>query len=149
VIPILVFPLAGFVVAAILLLQKTTFGRAVYAVGNSQTVARLSGVNVRATIVAVYAISALCAGLGGWMLLGFANQSFIGMGDQFLLPSIAAVVIGGASALGGRGKYIGTVGGALLLEALSAVLGAVFQSAATQDILYGVIILLAMVAVRS
>jgi ribose transport system permease protein len=106
-------------------------------------------VAVRSTTVAVYAISALCAGLGGFMLLGFANQSFIGMGDPYLLPSIAAVVIGGASALGGRGKYIGTVGGALLLEALSAILGTVFQSVAVQDILYGLIILLAMLAVRA
>ena len=147
--PVLIFPLAGFVVIGVLLLGRTTFGRQVYAVGNSPTVARLSGVNVGAVTVAVYAISALSAGIAGMMLLGFANQSFVGMGDQYLLPSIAAVVIGGASALGGRGRYIGTVGGAILLEVLSAVLGAVTQSAAVQDILYGLVILLAMVAVRS
>lgn len=147
-VPILVLPLAGFVIAGVVLLERTTFGRRVYAVGNSPTVAWLSGVNVGAIVVSVYAVSALCSGLGGLMLLGFANQSFIGMGDQYLLPSIAAVVIGGASALGGRGKYIGTIGGAILLEALSAVLGALSQSAAVQDILYGLIILLAMLAVR-
>lgn len=147
--PVAVLPLALFVALGIFALARTTFGRRVYAVGNSQRVAHLSGINVSSVTVCVYAVSGLCSGVAGLMLLGFANQSFIGMGDSYLLPSIAAVVIGGASALGGRGIYLGTVGGALLLEALTTVSGALFHSAALQDIVYGVIILLAMLAVRA
>lgn len=148
-VPIAIIPLAVFVIIGILLLARTTFGRKVYAVGNSQRVSHLSGINVGWVITGVYALSGLCSGMAGLMLLGFANQSYIGMGDAYLLPSIAAVVIGGASALGGRGIFLGTVGGALLLEALSTVSGAVFSSAALQDIVYGLIILLAMIAVRA
>jgi ribose transport system permease protein len=70
------------------------------------------------------------------------------MGDQYLLPSIAAVVIGGASILGGRGHYTGTFGGAIFLALLTSVLTAVSVSDATREILYGVVILLAVLAAR-
>jgi ribose transport system permease protein len=98
--------------------------------------------------VSVYVVSGLCAGLAGLLLLGFANQSFIGMGDSYLLPSIAVVMIGGTSALGGKGAYLGTVGGALLLELLDTISGSLFGSAAVQDIIYGAVIFVAMILAR-
>jgi ribose transport system permease protein len=147
--PTVVLPLVVFVAAAAFLLARSTYGRRVYAVGNSTRVSRLSGVNVPLIIVSVYAVSGLCAGLAGLLLLGFANQSFIGMGDSYLLPSIAVVVIGGTSASGGRGSYIGTVGGVLLLELLDTVSGSLFRSTAVQDIVFGGVILAAMILART
>ncbi|MGH9106046.1 MAG: ABC transporter permease [Acidimicrobiales bacterium] len=146
--PTVVLPLIVFVAAGVILLGRSTYGRRVYAVGNSTRVAHLSGINVRAVTVSAYVGSGLCSGLAGLMLLGFANQSFIGMGDAYLLPSIAVVVIGGTSALGGKGAYLGTVGGALLLELLDTISGSLFGSAAVQDIIYGAVIFVAMIISR-
>ena len=99
-------------------------------------------------IIGVYAISGFCSVLAGILLTASSSQGFLGMGDQYLLPSIAAVVIGGASILGGRGHYTGTFGGAIFLALLTSVLTAISVSDATRDILYGVVILLAVLAAR-
>jgi ribose transport system permease protein len=147
-IPIIVIALVAFAVIVGLIMSRSTGGRRTYAVGNSERVARLSGVRVPAVIVGVYAISGLCSVLAGILLTASASQGFLGMGDQYLLPSIAAVVIGGASILGGRGHYTGTFGGAIFLALLTSVLTAVSVSDSTREILYGVVILLAVLAAR-
>jgi ribose transport system permease protein len=147
-VPILIPPLLLFVVAGVLLLQRTSYGRQVYAVGNSPLVARLSGIRVGLILISVYVISALCSGLAGLMLTGYGRQSYLGMGDQYLLPSIAAVVVGGASALGGRGYYLGTVGGAILLATLGTILAGLTLPDAIKDIVFGLVVLLAVVANR-
>jgi ribose transport system permease protein len=147
-IPIIVLVLVVFAVAVALGMTRTAPGKRTYAVGNSELVARLSGVRVPAVLIGVYAISGVCSVLAGMLLAGFSSQSFLGMGDQYLLPSIAAVVIGGASILGGRGHYAGSFGGALFLALLTAVLAAVSVSEATREIVFGVVILLAVIAVR-
>jgi ribose transport system permease protein len=147
-VPILIPPLLLFVVAGVLLLQRTSYGRQVYAVGNSPLVARLSGIRVGLILISVYVISALCSGLAGLMLTGYGRQSYLGMGDQYLLPSIAAVVVGGASALGGRGYYLGTVGGAILLAALGTILAGLTLPDAIKEIVFGLVVLLAVVANR-
>jgi ribose transport system permease protein len=130
------------------LLSRTPFGRRVYAVGNSQRVAHLSGVNVGGVVIAVYAMSGLCSALVGIMLTGFGGQASLGMGDPYLLPSIAVVVIGGTLITGGRGKFIGMVGGVLLLTALQTLLAGTTIPPATRDVIYGAVILCAVVALR-
>jgi ribose transport system permease protein len=147
-VPIIVLALAAFATVVALAMARSVPGRRTYAVGNSELVARLSGVRVPGVLIGVYAISGVCSVLAGMLLAGFSSQSFLGMGDQYLLPSIAAVVIGGASILGGRGRYAGSLGGALFLALLTAVLAAVSVSEATREIIFGVVILLAVVAVR-
>jgi ribose transport system permease protein len=147
-VPIIVLVLVAFALLVAVAMSRTVPGKRTYAVGNSELVARLSGVRVPAVLIGVYAISAVCSVLAGMLLAGFSSQSFLGMGDQYLLPSIAAVVIGGASILGGRGVYAGTIGGALFLALLTAVLAAVSVSEATREIIFGVVILLAVLAVR-
>jgi ribose transport system permease protein len=147
-VPIIVIGLVLFAVLVGLGMSRTTGGKRTYAVGNSLRAARLSGVRVPAVIIGVYAFSALCSALAGILLTAFAGQAFLGMGDQYLLPSIAAVVIGGASILGGRGHYTGTFAGALFLALLTAVLTAVSVSEATREILFGIVILLAVLAAR-
>ena len=147
-IPILVLVLIGFAILVGVLMSRTTFGRYAYAVGNSPVVARLSGVPVNATLIAVYAFSGLTASLAGILLTGYAGHSALGTGDAYLLPTIAAVVVGGASILGGRGHYIGTLGAAIFLSLLQTVILALNLPDATRDVMFGGAILIAVLAVR-
>lgn len=145
--PVVWFVLA-FVGAALVLLGRTTFGRRVYAVGNSPLVAKLSGVGVGGTLIGVYALSGFCAALVGILLAGFSGQASLGMGDEYLLPSIAVVVIGGTLITGGRGHYLGMLGGVLLLTALSTLLAGTTLPFAVRDIIYGLVVLGAVLALR-
>ncbi|MCB8883866.1 ABC transporter permease [Acidisoma cellulosilytica] len=145
--PAIWFVLA-FIIAASLLLSRTSFGRRIYAVGNNPRVARLSGVNVGRTTIGVYVLSAVCASLVGIMLAGFSGQASLGMGDDYLLPSIAVVVVGGTLITGGRGHYLGMVGGVLLLTALQTLLAGTTTPPAIREILYGAVVLAAVVALR-
>ncbi|WP_017777273.1 ABC transporter permease subunit [Paraburkholderia kururiensis] len=137
-----------FLVIALLLLHRTPFGRRVYAVGNSPIAAKLSGVRVGTTLIAVYCLSGLCSALVGLLLAGFSSQAFLGMGDPYLLPSIAVVVVGGALITGGRGHYLGVFGGALLLTALGTLLAGTTVPPAVRDIINGLVVLAAVITLR-
>lgn len=137
-----------FVVFAVIFLSRTSFGRRVYGIGNSLRAAQLSGIAVGRTLVGVYVLSAVCAGLVGILLTGFSGQASLGMGDDYLLPSIAVVVVGGALITGGRGHYLGMLGGALLLTALQTLLAGTTLPYATRAIIYGVVVLGAVIALR-
>ncbi|SAL84197.1 inner-membrane translocator [Caballeronia terrestris] len=137
-----------FLAVALLLLHRTPFGRRVYAVGNSQIAAKLAGVRVGATLIAVYCLSSLCSAIVGILLAGFSSQAFLGMGDPYLLPSIAVVVVGGALITGGRGHYLGVFGGALLLTALGTLLAGTTVPPAVRDIINGVVVLAAVITLR-
>ncbi len=133
---------AIFSAAVIFLLRRTVYGKRLYAVGNNPKAAYLSGVPVRWVLVLTYTLCGLCAGLGGIMLTGYSQQSYLGMGDLYVLPAIAAVVVGGTSILGGSGGYTGTIAGAITVVLLQNVLQIVGIQPAGQQILYGLIILL-------
>jgi ribose transport system permease protein len=143
-----VWLMLAFVPAAVLLLGRTPFGRRVYAIGNSQRVAELSGIKVGRTLLGVYALSGFCAALVGVLLAGFSGQASLGMGDDYLLPSIAVVVVGGALITGGRGHYLGILGGVLLLTALQTLLAGTTLPYATRAILFGLVVLAAVIALR-
>ena len=144
VVPLLVV----FVTAAVLLLGRTAFGRRVYAIGNSMEAARLSGVATGRVLILVYILSALCAALVGILLTGFSGQASLGMGDDYLLPSIAVVVVGGALITGGRGHYLGMLGGALLLTAMQMLLAGTSLPYAFRAVFFGFVILAAVIALR-
>ena len=133
---------ALFSVAMIFLLRRTTYGRQLYAIGNNPKAAYLSGVPTRRILTLTYVLCGLCAGIGGILLTGYSQQSYLGMGDLYVLAPIAAVVIGGTSILGGSGGYLGTVAGAITIVLLQNVLQVVGLQPADQQILYGLIILL-------
>lgn len=137
-----------FLIIALLLLHRTPFGRRIYAVGNSQIAAKLCGVRVGKTLVAVYCLSGLCSAIVGLLLAGFSSQAFLGMGDPYLLPSIAVVVVGGALITGGRGHYLGVFGGALLLTALGTLLAGTTVPPAIRDIINGLVVLAAVITLR-
>jgi len=137
-----------FVAAAVILHRRTPFGRRVYGLGNGEKVAALSGINVDRTIMLVYALSGFCSALVGAMLTGFSGQASLGMGDEYMLPSIAVVVVGGTLITGGRGSYLGMVGGVLLLTALQTLLAGTTLPYATRVIIFGLVVLAAVVALR-
>jgi ribose transport system permease protein len=145
--PVVIFILL-FVVAAVVLHKRTAFGRRIYALGNGERVSALSGIDVNRTTMLVYMLSGFCSALVGCMLTGFSGQASLGMGDEYLLPSIAVVVVGGTLITGGRGSYVGMVGGVLLLTALQTLLAGTMLPYATRIIIFGLVVLAAVVALR-
>ena len=133
-----------FVAAAWLFQNRSAEGRKLYAIGSSPGAARVLGLPVAALTIAAYAISGLCAGLTGILLAGYAASATLDMGSALLMPSVAAVVIGGARVTGGSGPYLGTFAGALFLSTLSTVITALSLSQGLRDIVQGGIILIAL-----
>jgi ribose transport system permease protein len=133
-------------VISIVLLHFTAYGRAIYAIGNNPRAALLSGIPIGLVQIVTYALCSLCAGITGLLLLGRTGYSSKTAGDPYLLMSIAAVVIGGTSILGGRGKFIGAIGGALVLTILVNVLTVENISEAGRMIVQGGLILALLVA---
>jgi ribose transport system permease protein len=127
-------------VLVVVILTRTTLGRAIYAIGNRERAAYLSGINTNAVILAAFALSGAAAGLAGVLLAGYSTKAYQGMGDAYLLPAIAAVVIGGTNILGGRGRYLGTLVGVILIVLLNSVLSIMQMPEAGRQIIYGVVI---------
>ncbi|KQT64442.1 MULTISPECIES: ABC transporter permease [unclassified Aureimonas] len=97
------------------ILNNTAWGRHVYAIGDDQDAARLSGISASKTLVSVYAVSGLICGLAGWALIGRIGSISPTSGAEANIQSITAVVIGGTSLFGGRGSVFGTLIGALIV----------------------------------
>jgi ribose transport system permease protein len=139
--PISFFIWIGISVALALFLVRTPFGRYLRSIGFNEKATFLSGVSTPSVVFAAFGIAGMCSALGGVLLAGYANQAYQSMGDPFLLPTIAAVVIGGTSILGGRGGLFGTVGGALFITLLTSILSVMQIEDAWRNIIFGVIIL--------
>jgi ribose transport system permease protein len=105
-----------------LLLQRTTYGKQLFAIGTNRITARLSGVNVTGMAVGTYALAGMLAGLAGFLIVGNTGVVHIRIGDPFLFPSIAAVAVGGTLLAGGKGSYWGTMAGALVLTLITSLL---------------------------
>ena len=130
-------------------LSRTGLGRGVYAVGDNPIACRLAGVRIWQVLLAVYVLSALLAALGGLLFSGISGSVGPDQTNAYLLPSVAAAVIGGTSILGGVGGYTGTIVGALILTVLNRLLLTLDTTEAFRQILYGLIVLaLAWVYVR-
>lgn len=128
-------------IIVLVLLHKMPLGARFLALGANSIATGLSGVRVKGNIVALYALSAFFAGLAGLVLLGMNRQGYVGIGEPYVLLSIAAVVLGGTSILGGRGTYAGTIPGAILLVTASALITMVNASPGLRSILFGSLIL--------
>ena len=128
-----------------LLLSRTVFGRKVYAIGNNPGTSFLSGINNNHVILGVYALSSLFAVVAGIMLTGLSDgRAYLGMGDSFQIASIAAVVIGGTSILGGKGGYTGTFAGAVIIYILNSILAVLSIRDAGRQIIYGLVIFIVL-----
>jgi ribose transport system permease protein len=131
----------GITAVATVLLSVSAFGRKLYAVGTNPVAALLAGVNIKRVLVVPYVLSGASAALTGVLLLGFLGQAFVNMGDEYLFSSAVAVAVGGASILGGKGHYIGTVAGAIILTLIAANLNLLSLGVSAIRISYGVILL--------
>jgi ribose transport system permease protein len=125
----------------VFLLNRTTFGRSIYGIGNRERAAYLSGIDTRRVVMMVFAIAGALSAFGGVLLAGYASKAAQSMGDAYLLPAIAAVVLGGTSILGGRGSYLGTVAGVLLITLLQSILSVMQMPEFGRQIIYGVVII--------
>jgi ribose transport system permease protein len=143
-VPLPIIFIVLFVAAAWLFQNRSAEGRKLYAIGGSAAAARIAGLPLAALTIAVYTISGLCAGVTGILLAGYSASATLDMGNALLMPSIAAVVIGGARVTGGHGHYFGTFAGALFLSVLSTVITALSLSQGFRDVIQGGIILIAL-----
>jgi ribose transport system permease protein len=142
--PVIVWVLVSIAVAY--MLRRMPLGRYIYAIGNREAAVYLSGVNTRLVVVAGFALCSTLAALAGILLAGYSSKAFQAMGDPYLLPSIAAVVIGGTNILGGSGRYAGTVAGTILIVLLQSVLSVMQMPEAGRQIIYGIVIIAMLLA---
>lgn len=126
------------------LMKRTSYGLRVYAVGGNRQAAEIAGVRSRGILFSVYAISGTLAGLSGLMLASRVVSGAPNLGQGYELDAIAAVVIGGASLLGGRGTILGTAIGLLLIQTLNNGLDLLLVPSYWQDVIKGVLIVLAV-----
>jgi ribose transport system permease protein len=146
---VLGIPIAALVLIAVyvlgwFLLERTVFGRQVYAIGGNSEAARLSGIPVRRIIFSVYVISGLCAGIAGVIVSARLESAVPDLGSGYELNAIAAIVLGGTSLMGGRGSLIGTLVGALFIAVLSNGMTLLNVQSFYQQIIMGAVILLAV-----
>lgn len=140
-IPYSVLVWAGISAVLLWLLTRSGFGRVVYGIGDNAIAMRLSGVRVWQVHIAVYTLAGLLAAVGGILLAGRTGAVDLQLASTFLLPSVAATVIGGTSIFGGTGNYLGTIIGALILSVLNSMLTFLDVGQGIQQIVYGVIVL--------
>jgi ribose transport system permease protein len=122
-------------------LRRTGLGRLIYAIGDNRVACRLAGVRIWQVETAVYTLCALLAAVAGILIGGRSGSVDLQLAGSFLLPSVAAAVIGGTSILGGIGGYTGTILGAVILAVLDTMLNLLTVDEALKQVLYGCIIL--------
>jgi ribose transport system permease protein len=120
--------------------NNTWFGRSVYALGGSRIAAARLMMSEFRVWVAVYGVSGAMSAIAGMLLLGFSGGGYVDVGDPYLFTTVAAVVIGGTSLLGGRGGYGATVIGALVLTVLTSLLVGLGLSFPAQQAIFGLLI---------
>jgi len=143
-VPMPVIVMLVVVLAGSYLLTQTRFGRYVYAIGGNEEAARLSGVNVFGVKLMVYVVSGALAGLASLLLAARLNSGIPQSGQGYELQSIAAVVVGGTSLMGGRGSIGGTFVGALLIGVLYNVMNLLNVQSYAQEVVLGAVILIAV-----
>ncbi|WP_027036183.1 ABC transporter permease [Mesorhizobium ciceri] len=142
-VPWLVPSLVVLAALVVLVLERTPYGRRLYALGSNPGAAPLALIDPVRMWVITYATSAFFAAVAGVLLLGFTGSAYGDVGQPYLFQTIAAVVVGGAALVGGRGSYLGTIAGVLVLTEINTLLiGLGFQPAAVQAALGFVIVLL-------
>ena len=135
-------------VILLILLQKTTFGRHTYAIGGNEVAAKISGIKVNKIKILIYGISGLMSALAGGILTSRLNSAQPTAGTSYELDAIAAVVLGGTSLTGGKGRIVGTLIGVLIIGVLNNGLNLLGVSSFYQQVVKGVVILIAVLIDR-
>jgi len=141
-VPWLIPAFAGLAIVVVVMLERTPFGRRLYALGSNPQAAPLALIGPRTIWTITYALSALFAALAGVLLLGFTGSAYGDVGQPYLFQTIAAVVIGGTTLVGGRGGLVGTIAGALVLTEINTLLIGLGLAASTVEAALGVLIIL-------
>jgi len=135
-------------VALFALTRMSVFGRWLYATGANPNAAALMGVPVERVTVGAYVFSSVLAAFGGLLLTAYVGSPSLGIGNQFLLTSVAAVVVGGTALTGGVGGILATVGGAIFITELTSFTNIVRVTSGTQFVIQGGIIILSVLVYR-
>lgn len=143
-IPMPIIIMASMYLIFYFLMHRTTFGRAVYALGANREAARLSGIKVKTTLIKAYTISGFCAGMAGLLFVARLNAAEAGLGESLLLPVIAGIVLGGTSLSGGEGSIIGTLIGTLIMTIVFNGMNLLGISSVWQATVQGAIIITAV-----
>jgi len=143
-VPIPTIILIAVYIVAYIVLNKTIFGRYVYAVGGNKEAARLAGINTKSVLMSVYMICGALASISGILLASRMNSGQPNAGLMYELDVIAAVVVGGTSLFGGRGSIVGTFLGTMLIGILRNGLNLLNVNSYIQQVIVGVVILLAV-----
>jgi ribose transport system permease protein len=141
--------LVVFIPLAVLILlglRRTGYGRMLYAIGDNPVAARLAGARAWQVLIVLYVISAVLAAIAGFLISGLTNVASVSLADSYVLPSVAAAVIGGTSIFGGRGGFGGTIVGALILTVLATLLNSLGYPEAVRQVLFGAIIVVVAAA---
>jgi ribose transport system permease protein len=125
-----------------LLMERTSFGKQLFAIGTNRITARLSGVNVTGMVLLTYSLAGLLAGLGGFLVVGNTGVVFIKLGNPYLFPSIAAVAVGGTLLSGGKGSYLGTMAGAIVLTLITSLLTTMQMPDSVRQMILGATLLI-------
>jgi ribose transport system permease protein len=126
----------------IFVLRRTGYGRLLYAIGDNSKACTLAGIRVWRILLVNYVSCGVLAAIAGLIIVGGTDSAELRLAEVYLLPSVAAVIIGGTSIFGGRGGYSGTIVGALILTVLNSILTLLDVPESVRQILYGAIILL-------
>ncbi|HHY57060.1 MAG TPA: ABC transporter permease, partial [Chloroflexi bacterium] len=140
-VPYSVLVWGGVALVVIWLLRRSGWGRLIYAIGDNETAVRLAGVRVWQVRLSAYMLSGVLGAIAGILLGGRTGAVDLQLAGAFLLPSVAAAVIGGTSIFGGVGGYTGTILGALILSVLNSLLTFLNVGQAIQQMVYGAIVL--------
>jgi len=141
-IPIIVVIWLLLSIAVVAILSFSNYGRKLFYVGANEKAAFLSGIKVPLVKTIAYAVSGVSAVFTGILMAGYTHDAFFGIGNKYIMWSIAAVVIGGTSLMGGKGSYLGTIAGAIILVLLESILTLLHIPEAGRRIAEGLIILL-------
>ncbi|MDX8515219.1 ABC transporter permease [Mesorhizobium captivum] len=135
--------------ALLAMTRKTVWGRRLYATGANPRAAAMMGVSTLRVNLSAYMLSSLTAALGGLLLTAYTGSPSLGIGNQFMLTSVAAVVVGGAALTGGAGNILATMGGAVFITELSSLTNIIRVSSGTQFVVQGLLILVSVLAYRA
>lgn len=128
-----------------LLLSRSTYGKQLYAVGSNEMAAGLSGIQVKKIRICTYVFCGILSAFAGFWLCAYNGVIYVNAGSSYVMPSVAAVVIGGTSVAGGKGDYLGTVVGTIILTIVNSLLVMMDMNEAGKYMMNGLILLVLLV----
>lgn len=144
-IPGILFLWVLFGIFMTLLLTRTRFGKELFAIGVNRVTAKLSGVKVTRMVILTYTLAGVMAAFAGFILVSWTQNAGLDLGTRYLFPSIAAVAVGGTLLSGGKGSYVGTMAGAVVIQLIQSLLTTMMLPDSIQQIIFGSVLLVLVV----